>query len=76
MSARHDAWDRLAQVSAPTLVLHGSDDRMSPVSNAHAIGGRIPAARVEVTEGGRHGFFDEFSDTITPRVAAFLAGAP
>ena len=75
VSARHDAWDRLAQIAAPTLVLHGSDDRMSPVHNAHAIGGRIPSALVEVTEGGRHGFFDEFSDTITPRVAAFLGAA-
>ncbi|MDF8264804.1 alpha/beta fold hydrolase [Luteipulveratus flavus] len=74
-SAGHDAWDRLPQITAPTLVLHGSDDLMAPASNAHAIAGRIPGARAEITEGGRHGFFDEFSATVTPRVAAFVGGA-
>lgn len=73
VSARHDASQRLAEIVAPTLVLHGGDDLMSPVENAHAIAGRIPGSAVEITDRGRHGFFDEFSDVVTPRVVAFLA---
>ena len=46
-------------VTAPTLVLHGSDDLMSPVGNAELLAGRIPGAELQVYDGLRHGFFDE-----------------
>lgn len=61
MSARHDAWDLLPHIACPTLVLHGALDRMTPASNAVAIGDRIPGARVQLHPLGRHGFFDEFA---------------
>jgi pimeloyl-ACP methyl ester carboxylesterase len=54
-------------------VLHGSDDRMAPVENAELIADRIPGARLQITPAGRHGFFDEFSATVTPQVLAFFA---
>lgn len=73
VSAGHDASERLHEVAAPTLVLHGSDDQMAPVANATAIAERIPDALVEVTPGGRHGFFDEYRASVTPRVVAFLS---
>jgi len=72
VSAGHDAFDRLPEIDVPTLVLHGSDDRMAPVENANLLAYRIPGARLRITPGGRHGFFDEFAATITPAVIAFL----
>lgn len=72
VSGRHDAYDRLPQITAPTLVLHGTDDQMVPAGNADVIAGRVPGATRHLTEGGRHGFFDEFADDITPRVLDFL----
>lgn len=72
VSGRHDAWDALPSLSVPTLVLHGSDDRMAPVENARLLGERVPEAVVQITDGGRHGFFDEFASTVTPAVLAFL----
>jgi 3-oxoadipate enol-lactonase len=76
-SDRHNALDRLHTIRAAVLVLHGSDDDMVPAANAHLIAERIPGARLEIIEGARHGFFDEFADEITPRVKAFLQqGAP
>lgn len=72
VSGRHDAWDGLPEIDVPTLILHGSDDRMAPVENAQLLGDRIPGARVCVTTGGRHGFFDEFASTVTPAVVGFL----
>jgi pimeloyl-ACP methyl ester carboxylesterase len=71
-SARHDAWEQLPAIKAPTLVLHGSDDLMAPVGNAELLASRIPGAEVVIHQGGRHGFFEEFADVVTPAVREFL----
>lgn len=72
VSAEHDAYDRLAGIQAPTLVLHGADDRMVPAVNAETIAGAIPGSVVEVVGDGRHGFFDERRDVVVPLVRDFL----
>jgi pimeloyl-ACP methyl ester carboxylesterase len=55
----HDTSDRLGEVHAPTLVLHGTEDRLMHVSNGELIGRLIPGARVELLEGSGHMFFWE-----------------
>jgi pimeloyl-ACP methyl ester carboxylesterase len=55
----HDASARLAGIEAPTLVVHGSDDQILPVANAHAIAERIPGARLEILDGVGHLFWWE-----------------
>lgn len=55
----HDTSARLADITAPTLVVHGTEDEMLPVSNAYAIAERIPDARLEIFEGVGHLFFWE-----------------
>ena len=55
----HDTSERLHEISAPTLVIHGTADQMLPVSNATAIADRIPGARLELFEGVGHLFFWE-----------------
>jgi 3-oxoadipate enol-lactonase len=55
----HDTSTRLADIAAPTLVVHGTEDEMLPVSNAYAIAERIPDARLEIFEGVGHLFFWE-----------------
>lgn len=72
VSAGHDAWDRLHLITAPTLVLHGTDDLMTPPENAALLAGRIPSARLELVTGGRHGFFEERRDVVVPLVRSFL----
>lgn len=71
-SNRHDAWAGLPQVQAPTLILHGSDDLMTPVANAALLQGLIVGAELMVLPGARHAFFHEFADVVTPRVQEFL----
>ncbi|GAA4642584.1 alpha/beta fold hydrolase [Gordonia humi] len=71
-SNNHDAWDRLPEVTAPTLVLHGTDDRFAPVVNAQIIADRIPDARVHTFDGARHGYFDECRDEASGMVMEFL----
>lgn len=70
-SDRHDAWARLPEITAHTLVLHGTDDELSSVKNASLIGARIPGSHVEILPG-RHGFFDEFRSIVSPKVQAHL----
>ena len=72
VSARHDAWDALPRITSPTLVLHGSDDLMTPAVNAEIIARRVPGAELHVHAGGRHGFFEEFADVVTRVVRSFL----
>jgi pimeloyl-ACP methyl ester carboxylesterase len=74
VSDQHDAGGRLAGISCPTLVLHGVDDMMVPVSNAEAMASLIPEAEY-LTLPGRHGFFDEFRAEVSPVVARFLASS-
>ncbi len=71
MSARHDAWDLLPHIACPTLVLHGSDDEMTPPVNSELIAERVPGARLHVHRGGRHGFFDEFATDLDPVLSGF-----
>ena len=57
--AAHDTSARLDGISAPTLVVHGSEDQMLPISNGEAIARAIPGARLERLEGVGHMFWIE-----------------
>jgi pimeloyl-ACP methyl ester carboxylesterase len=49
-----DRTGRLAGVTAPTLVLHGTADPLIDVSGGHATVAAIPGARLELLEGMGH----------------------
>jgi len=55
----HDTSARLPEIRVPTLVIHGTEDRMLPVGNAQVIARAIPGARLEVMAGVGHLFFWE-----------------
>jgi 3-oxoadipate enol-lactonase len=55
----HDTSARLGEIIAPTLVVHGTADRMLDVSNGELIASRIPGARLEILEGVGHMFWWE-----------------
>ncbi|HEY6540569.1 MAG TPA: alpha/beta fold hydrolase [Ktedonobacteraceae bacterium] len=72
-SEGHDSWDLLPTIKAPTLVIHGSDDRVNPTANAYLLAERIPGAELYIVEGGRHGYFVEFREEASRVVNDFLA---
>lgn len=74
-SRAHDAWDLLDRIAAPTLVIHGADDEMTPPGNAELLAERIPGARLALLDGARHGYQLEHPEA-TPRVLAFLHAHP
>ncbi len=73
---QHDAWDRLPSIAAPTLVLHGADDPVTPVENARLLAERIPDALLEIVPGGRHMFFIEYRRRVDRDVIRFLERHP
>ncbi|MFE4667826.1 alpha/beta fold hydrolase [Streptomyces sp. NPDC056716] len=68
----HDMWDALPGTTSPTLVLHGTDDRLNPTANAPLLAARVPGSRLELIEGGRHAYFEEYRDLAGPLVLEFL----
>lgn len=46
--------ERLHEISVPTLVMHGSEDRVSTSRTTTEIAGRIPRAEIAVIEGAGH----------------------
>jgi len=50
-----DVWDRLANITCPTLVAFGQFDAMAPPSNSRAIASRVPGSELRGYEGG-HAF--------------------
>jgi pimeloyl-ACP methyl ester carboxylesterase len=75
-SAQHDAWEQLPRITAPTLVLHGSDDAFCPPGNADLLAERIPDAEVVVLDGARHAYFEEFRARAGAEVIGFLHRHP
>ena len=57
--AAHDTNARLAHISTPTLVIHGSADQLIPVQNGRLIASLVPHAQLEVLDGVGHMFFWE-----------------
>ena len=54
-----DSFERLAAVTAPTLVMHGTEDVVTPFENARILARQIPGARLRAFEGCGHLFFHE-----------------
>ncbi len=54
-STTHDAWADLPRIAAPTLVVHGTEDRLATLPSAERLAGAIPGAELVVVEGAGHG---------------------
>ena len=50
--SHHDTWDRLGQISCPTLICAGRYDGIAPPENSERMVSRIPGAALECFEGG------------------------
>lgn len=55
----HDTWDRLPNITVPTLVIAGDGDRLIPVENSRILAERIPGAELVIQKGTGHGFYSE-----------------
>ncbi|MEA2379393.1 MAG: hypothetical protein QOD13_3300 [Thermoleophilaceae bacterium] len=67
----YDARDRLAGISAPTLVLAGEVDIATPPRLGRLVAEQIPNAEFETLPGQAHRPFEETPDDFNARVDAF-----
>jgi pimeloyl-ACP methyl ester carboxylesterase len=65
----------LDKITAPMLVIHGTDDELTPPENARLIAGRIPGAELELLPGARHGYYLDDAEA-TGLVIRFLLRHP
>lgn len=68
-----DIADQLGQIRQPTLVIHGTDDRVVPAANGELLHQRLPNSRLELLEGGSHLCFIEAPAPVNSLVLDFLA---
>src|SRR5215216_527498 len=73
-----DRWrERLGEVRAPTLVIHGSDDPMYPYANAVALAKEIPGAQLLALERVGHEVAPrDLWDVVVPAILQHTASAP
>lgn len=62
----------LRDITAPTLVIAGTEDRVVPPENAYLLAAAIPNARLDIIEGAGHLAFIEQSDRFNRDVLDFL----
>jgi 3-oxoadipate enol-lactonase len=55
----HDTSGRLGEISAPTLIVHGTEDGVLPYPNGELIASLMPTARLETLEDVGHMFWWE-----------------
>jgi pimeloyl-ACP methyl ester carboxylesterase len=68
----HDTYDRLPSITAPTLVIHGTDDPLQPAENARILAERIPGAELILLAGARHAYGGEKPAEVHAAVLDFL----
>jgi 3-oxoadipate enol-lactonase len=70
---RHNTGDRLHEISVPTLILHGVEDRIVPLSNGHLLADAIAGARLEVFDDAGH-LYPTDAPQADRQVLRFLTG--
>ena len=69
--------DRLAEMTTPTLVLAGSDDRPEYTGAGQYLERKMPDARLVVVDGGGHSMHqDTHAAEVADLIADFVAGLP
>jgi pimeloyl-ACP methyl ester carboxylesterase len=69
--------DRLGEIATPTLILAGGEDRPEYTGAGQYLERKMPAARLEVVDGGGHSMHeDTHADVVAAAIAAFVDGLP
>lgn len=68
-----EAYSRLPQITAPTLVIHGETDKLVPPGNGKLIASRIPGAKLVLLPNASHIFTTDQTETAHRAILEFLA---
>ena len=67
-----DTFDRLPEITTPTIVLHGTEDRLIAPGNAELLASRIPGAELLLLEGAGHLYHSEQAEAADDAVLDFV----
>ncbi|MFX1566902.1 MAG: alpha/beta fold hydrolase [Promethearchaeota archaeon] len=67
-----DTYERLSEITIPTLILHGTEDVILPVENAKILAENIPSAELILFENTGHGMNIQENKRWTQKVIEFL----
>jgi 3-oxoadipate enol-lactonase len=67
---------RLGSIRSPTLIIHGSDDRLVPLRYGAELARLIPGAELVVLPGAGHMYLTDATETAGSTVLSFLAAHP
>ena len=67
-----DTYQRLQEIKAPTLVMHGKKDILVPPENAKIIADKIPGAKLAYFENSGHALFSEEPEKVNKALLEFL----
>jgi len=73
---KHNTLERLPLITAPTLVIVGTGDRIIKPVSSEVIAGKIPNAKLVRVEGGSHYFSFEMKNVFNREVLNFLKSGP
>ena len=74
LAATEDGLEGVADIDAPTLVVAGGDDRLTPPEEAEELAALMPRARSLTIPGAGHGLVLEAAPDFNEAVLRFLAG--
>ena len=72
LNTREDLVDQLTTITAPTMVIVGNQDILTPRGDSEEIAERIPNAELVVISGAAHGLMMEHSSTFNKILIEFL----
>jgi 3-oxoadipate enol-lactonase len=67
-----EGYSRIAQITAPTLVIHGKSDALVPPGNGELIAERIPGAKLVQLEHASHMFLTDQAQAAHKEILEFL----
>jgi 3-oxoadipate enol-lactonase / 4-carboxymuconolactone decarboxylase len=73
--AGHDVRAGLSQITAPTLVIAGAQDRAIPPTQGEAIAAGVPGSKLQILDPAAHIASVERADTVNVLIAEHLGGA-
>ena len=72
---RYSGFRHMRRVEAPTLVLHGENDRLIPAVNAKIVAGTMPAARLHLIPNAGHLYHRDQPEIARAKMLDFLLAA-
>jgi pimeloyl-ACP methyl ester carboxylesterase len=73
---RFDVTTRLDSIRTPTLVVSGTDDKLTPVRFSEALATRIPGAALQTVDGAGHMLMLEQPQRLAKLLSVFLLTVP